>query len=103
MRVIMVKGFSKTGKTTTVVQIIKELRRRGYSVGTVKDIHYKRFAMDHPGTDTYKHAEAGAERVTALGEKETDLLLSRRMDINAVTKRTLSSWRETAARTALPF
>lgn len=86
MRVIMVKGFSKTGKTTTVVQIIKELRRRGYSVGTVKDIHYKRFAMDHPGTDTYKHAEAGAERVTALGEKETDLLLSRRMDINAVLK-----------------
>lgn len=86
MRIIMVKGFSKTGKTTTVTQIIRELRRRGYSVGTVKDIHFQGFAMDHPGTDTYKHAEAGAERVTALGERETDILFSRRMDINAVLK-----------------
>lgn len=86
MRIIMVKGFSKTGKTTTVTQLIRELRRRGYSVGTVKDIHFQGFAMDHPGTDTYKHAKAGAERVTALGEQETDILFSRRMDIDAVLK-----------------
>lgn len=86
MRIIMIKGFSKTGKTTTATQLIRELRRRGYSVGTVKDIHFQGFAMDHPGTDTYKHAEAGAERVTALGERETDLLFSRRMDIDAVLK-----------------
>lgn len=86
MRVIMVKGFSKTGKTTTVTQIIRELRRRGYSVGTVKDIHYQGFSMDHPDTDTYKHAKAGAVRVTALGERETDILFSRRMEIDAVLK-----------------
>ena len=53
----MVKGFSKTGKTTTVTSLVKELRRRGYSVGTVKDIHYQGFAMDQPGTDTYKHRQ----------------------------------------------
>lgn len=86
MRVVMVKGFSKTGKTTTVTELIKELRKRGYSVGTVKDIHYEGFAMDHPGTDTYKHGQAGAQRVTALGNQETDILLSRRMDIDAVLK-----------------
>lgn len=86
MRVVMVKGFSKTGKTTTVTELIKELKRRGYSVGTVKDIHYEGFAMDHPDTDTYKHTAAGAKRVTALGERETDILLSRRMDIDAVLK-----------------
>lgn len=86
MRTIMIKGYSKTGKTASVTAIIKELRRRGYSVGTVKDIHFKDFAMDHPGTDTYMHAAAGAERVTALGAKETDILLSRRMDIDAILK-----------------
>lgn len=86
MRVIMVKGFSKTGKTTTVTALIKELRKRGYSVGTVKDIHFDGFAMDRPGTDTYKHQQAGADRVTALGNKETDILFSRRMDIDAVLK-----------------
>lgn len=86
MRLIMVKGFSKTGKTTTVTALIRELRRRGYSVGTVKDIHYEGFHMDREGTDTYKHAQAGAVRVTALGEGETDLLFSRRMDIRALLK-----------------
>lgn len=86
MRLIMVKGFSKTGKTTTVTALIKELRKRGYSVGTVKDIHYRGFHMDQEGTDTYKHAQAGAVRVAALGEKETDLLFSRRMDIRALLK-----------------
>ncbi len=86
MRVFMVKGFSKTGKTTTVTELVKELRRRGYSVGTVKDIHFEGFTMDTPNTDTYKHARAGAVRVAALGEKETDLLFSRRMDINALLK-----------------
>lgn len=86
MRLIMVKGFSKTGKTTTVTALIKELRRRGYSVGTVKDIHYEGFRMDREGTDTYKHARAGAARVTALGEGETDILFSRRMDISALLK-----------------
>lgn len=86
MRIIMVKGFSKTGKTTTVTALIKELRERGYSVGTVKDIHYQGFAMDQPGTDTWKHTGAGAERVTALGLKETDILFSRRMNIDAVLK-----------------
>lgn len=86
MRLIMVKGFSKTGKTATVTALIKELRRRGYSVGTVKDIHYEGFCMDQEGTDTYKHAQAGAARVTALGQKETDILFSRRMDISALLK-----------------
>lgn len=86
MRVFMVKGFSKTGKTATVTALIQELRRRGYSVGTVKDIHFDGFAMDHPGTDTFKHAQAGAQRVTALGREETDILFSRRMDIDAILK-----------------
>lgn len=86
MRVIMVKGFSKTGKTTTVTAIIKELRKRGYSVGTVKDIHYQGFSMDTEGTDTEQHARAGAVRVAALGERETDILFSRRMEIDALLK-----------------
>lgn len=86
MRIVMIKGFSKTGKTTTAVALIQELRRRGYSVGTVKDIHFQGFAMDREGTDTWKHHEAGAVRVTARGEEETDILLSRKMSIDEILK-----------------
>lgn len=86
MRTVMIKGISKTGKTTTVTALIRELRRRGYSVGTVKDIHFEGFEMDTPNTDTYRHREAGAVRVTARGEKETDILLSRQMTIEEILK-----------------
>lgn len=86
MRTVMIKGFSKTGKTTTVTELIKELRRRGYSVGTVKDIHYEGFHVDMEDTDTYKHMDSGARRVTALGPAETSIMASKRMDIDAILK-----------------
>ncbi len=86
MRIIMVKGFSKTGKTTTVTSLARELKSRGYSVGTVKDIHYEGFQADKPGTDTFKHAEAGARRVTARGGKETAIICGRQMSIHEILK-----------------
>ncbi len=86
MRIITVKGFSKTGKTTTVTSLVRELRRRGYTVGTVKDIHFKDFEADTPGTDTYKHAEAGARRVTARGPKNTGIVMDERMTMDAILK-----------------
>lgn len=86
MRIAMVKGFSKTGKTTTVSALVGELRRRGYSVGTVKDIHYEGFRADTPGTDTFKHMESGACRVTAMGPADTAVMTDRPMDIDEVLK-----------------
>lgn len=86
MRVVMVKGFSKTGKTTTVNLLIEELRRRGYSVGTIKDIHYEGYRADTPGTDTDKHRCSGAYRVTALGPSDTAIIMDSRMKPEAVLK-----------------
>lgn len=86
MRIVVVKGFSNTGKTTTVVSLVQELRRRGYTVGTIKDIHFADFEADTPGTDTYKHAKAGACRVTARGPVSTAVIMDERMDIDAILK-----------------
>lgn len=86
MRIVMVKGFSKTGKTTTVTLLIEELRRRGYSVGTIKDIHFEGYRADTSGTDTYKHRSSGAYRVTALGPKDTAIIMDSRMKPEAVLK-----------------
>lgn len=50
------------GKTTVLCNIIKELKTRGYKVATIKhDVHG--FDIDHPGKDTWKHAEAGSDIV----------------------------------------
>lgn len=82
----MIKGYSKTGKTSTVTALVAELRRRGYTVGTVKDIHFEGYRADDPGTDTYKHREAGARRVTALGNSDTSIIVDRHMKIEEILK-----------------
>ncbi len=80
MKIIMIKGVHNSGKTSLVTKVIEELVSRGYSVGTIKDIHAEKFQMDHPGTDTYLHHEAGARLVAARGLFETDFLYTGRLD-----------------------
>lgn len=86
MRIITIKGFSNTGKTATVVSLVAELRRRGYTVGTIKDIHFKDFEADRAGTDTHRHTQAGACRVTARGPKSAAIIIDRRMDSDEILK-----------------
>jgi molybdopterin-guanine dinucleotide biosynthesis protein MobB len=51
---------SGTGKTTLLEKVIAELKGRGYRVGVIKhDAH--RFDIDHPGKDSYRLAQAGAD------------------------------------------
>lgn len=86
MRVFSVIGVSKSGKTTTIEELIKELSRRGYTIGSVKDIHFEQFAMDKPGTNTDRHRKAGSMLVTARGLKETDILFQERLSMNKILK-----------------
>lgn len=84
MKVIMLKGISKTGKTTTAEAVIKELRRRGYTVGSVKDIHFEEFTVETEGSNTDRHKKAGAHPVTARGLSETDIMFDHKLDIDAI-------------------
>jgi molybdopterin-guanine dinucleotide biosynthesis protein B len=60
--VISVVGKSDAGKTTLIEKLIRELKARGYRVATVKhDAHS--FDIDHPGKDTWRHAQAGSDHV----------------------------------------
>lgn len=84
MKVIMLKGISKTGKTTTAEAVIKELRRRDYTVGSVKDIHFEEFTVETEGSNTDRHKKAGAHPVTARGLSETDIMFDHKLDIDAI-------------------
>lgn len=86
MKVFTVIGYTGSGKTTTIENLIKEFVKRGYSVGTVKEIHFEAFKMDAEGKNTYRHRQAGAETVTALGYHETDVLYKGAMNIYDVLK-----------------
>ncbi len=55
-------GKADSGKTTYLEKLIAEMKRRGRKVAIIKhDVHG--FEMDHPGKDTWRHAQAGADVV----------------------------------------
>ncbi len=92
MKVINVQGRKKTGKTTTVTNIIAELVRRGYSVGSVKGIHIDGFTFDVEGEDTGKHKAAGANPVTARCHDETNIMFTQRMDLAEILRHYETDW-----------
>jgi molybdopterin-guanine dinucleotide biosynthesis protein B len=64
MRVIGLAGWSGAGKTTLLERLIPALIARGLVVSTLKHAHHA-FDIDRPGTDTWRHREAGANEVLA--------------------------------------
>lgn len=71
--IVCVVGKKKSGKTTTVVKLVGELRQRGHRVMTIK--HGYHFDLDARGTDSYRHrADGGAERVILAGPDQFAIL-----------------------------
>jgi molybdopterin-guanine dinucleotide biosynthesis adapter protein len=86
MKAFSVIGISGTGKTTTIENIIAELKKRNYSVGSIKEIHFDDFAIDGPGTNTDRHRKAGSEIITARGYHETDIMFSSKLPIEDILR-----------------
>ncbi len=84
MKLITICGYSLTGKTTVAETLIRALKTQGYSVGSVKDIHFEDFALDVPGSNTDKHRQAGSELVTARGKHETDILYPKQLSMQEI-------------------
>jgi len=61
--VVSIVGRSKSGKTTLLEKLIRELKRRNYRVATVKHHYHPGFEIDRPGKDTWRHAQAGSDHV----------------------------------------
>jgi molybdopterin-guanine dinucleotide biosynthesis protein B len=57
-----VTGWKNSGKTTLVTKLVAEFTRRGLAVATAKHAHHA-FDIDKPGTDSFRHREAGAREV----------------------------------------
>jgi molybdopterin-guanine dinucleotide biosynthesis protein B len=87
MKLISVCGISKSGKTTVAEALIAGLKARGHTVGSIKEIHFKDFSMDTPGTNTFRHHAAGASTVCALGPAETDFLYYKVLPLSEILPR----------------
>lgn len=101
MRVFSVVGVSRSGKTTVVEELTKELTKRGYNVGTVKSIgcgrgceahtsgrcdgtnHHPKygFTIDSTGKNSFRHKDAGSKQVTTWAKSETAILRPYQMEL----------------------
>ena len=67
-KIIGITGWKDVGKTHYASLIIKLLVKKGYKVGSIKHAHHD-FDIDKPGTDSFKHREAGANQVIISSSK----------------------------------
>ncbi len=63
---IAVVGPKKSGKTSLIEALIPYLKSKDYRVATVKHSSH-RHTFDREGSDSHRHAQAGAERVVLRG------------------------------------
>jgi molybdopterin-guanine dinucleotide biosynthesis adapter protein len=89
--ILSIIGKSGSGKTTLLENLIREMKKRGYRIGTIKHHAHPGFEIDHPGKDTWRHAQAGSDHIVivapdkiasirTLEEKMTIEKIAARMD-----------------------
>ena len=61
--IVCVVGRSKSGKTTVLEKLIRELKRRAYRVATIKHHSHPGIEIDRPGKDSWRHAQAGSDHI----------------------------------------
>jgi molybdopterin-guanine dinucleotide biosynthesis protein B len=66
-------GYSNSGKTTLVSQVVTQLKQKGCRIGVLKhDAHD--FQMDLKGKDTFKYRQAGADIVAIASPTQLNIL-----------------------------
>lgn len=69
----IVASCSNSGKTTLIEGVIRELKKRNYTISTIKhDVHG--FDIDKKGKDTYRHRMAGADNVSISSKNRFALI-----------------------------
>ncbi|MEP3278503.1 MAG: molybdopterin-guanine dinucleotide biosynthesis protein B [Stappiaceae bacterium] len=68
-----ITGWKNSGKTTLLTELVSEFTDRGLRVSTIKHAHHA-FDIDHKGTDSYRHREAGATEVVLISGRRWALM-----------------------------
>jgi molybdopterin-guanine dinucleotide biosynthesis adapter protein len=76
MKRIHIVGRKNHGKTTLMVDLLRELTRRGLRVGSIKHSSHSH-ELDTPGKDSFHHHQAGAEPTAVVTPDRVGLYLSR--------------------------
>ncbi len=89
-RLAIISGFKESGKTKVMEELVKEFKERGYRVGTIKHIPIEDFTLDQPDTDTWRHAQAGAEMIFSISPGEVVSIEKEGADLEEVLLKLVS-------------
>jgi molybdopterin-guanine dinucleotide biosynthesis protein B len=78
-------GYSNTGKTTVIVDLIKKLTEAKYKVATIK-CSDKKINLDSKEKDTFKHAQVGANPIVLSSLSETDIIIKKKIPLDKIIK-----------------
>jgi molybdopterin-guanine dinucleotide biosynthesis protein B len=71
--IVNVIGYSNSGKTRCIVELVAILTRRGYRIATAKHCH-EGFQLDREGKDSWTHKRAGAVATLLSGNGQIGLI-----------------------------
>lgn len=84
--ILGVYGYSKSGKTTFIEELLKILVADGYDIATIKHIPHEGFSIDTEKKDTWRYRNAGAITVVASSPGETVFMVNEGMQLNLILK-----------------
>ena len=76
-------GYSNTGKTNVISDLIKKLNEEEHRVAVIK-CSDKKISFDKEEKDTYKHSKAGANPVVLSSLLETDFIIKKNLSIDDI-------------------
>jgi len=82
-KLLAVVGGKHSGKTTIIENLLRQLKNRGYRVGTIKEM-VRIPTLDTPATETDRYTQAGAELVVAVPREETVFFIKKRLSIKDI-------------------
>jgi len=74
---VSIFGYKDSGKTTVTTAIISHLTQQNLHVLSAKHVGDPGFSLDTPGTDSYRHLEAGATATFLQSDVATVLLFQK--------------------------
>lgn len=77
MMILGFYGHSNSGKTTLIEKLVAKYKSRGLTVAVVKHTAHRGFELDSEGTDSWRHARAGAAAVGLLADGRAAVLVHR--------------------------
>lgn len=72
-------AYSGTGKTTLLVKLIPELKKRGLRIAVIKHAHHN-FDVDKPGKDSYELRKAGAAPMLISSSRRTVIMIDNEIE-----------------------